>query len=123
MYDANDLVRAVQQVSTGASQAGYPADVMSGTVVAAKPLKIQVEQRFEISSDMIILPERLTDHEVKITLEKEHTEKAGEPEHQHELSGDITVKVHGALKQGDRVVVIRQQGGQKFLVIDKVGGI
>ena len=39
MHDANDFVRAVQQVSTNANDAGYPATVMSGTVTSASPLK------------------------------------------------------------------------------------
>ena len=43
MHDAKDLVRAVQQVSNGANEAGYPADMMSGTVIAASPLKIKAE--------------------------------------------------------------------------------
>ena len=34
MQDANDFVRAIQQVSNGVNEAGYPADVMSGTVIA-----------------------------------------------------------------------------------------
>lgn len=120
VYDANDLVRAMQQMSVGASQASYPADVMSGTILSVKPLKVQVEQRFEVSGDMVIVPERLTDYEIKVTVEKTNTEKAGEPEHRHEYGGELVVKVHGALKKGDRVQMIRQQGGQKFLIIDKV---
>lgn len=120
MHDANDLVRAMQQVSDGASQAGYPADVMSGTVISVKPLKIQVEQRFIINSGQLIIPERLTDHKVKVKL-TEHTEKAGEPEHEHKYGGDITVTVSGGLKNGDEVILIRKQGGQKYFVSDKVG--
>lgn len=120
MYDANDLVRAMQQMSVGASQASYPADVMSGTILSVKPLKVQVEQRFEVSGDMVIVPERLTDHEIKVTVEKSNTKEAGEPQHQHEYGGELVIKVHGALKKGDRVQMIRQQGGQKFLIIDKV---
>ena len=52
MHDANDFVRAVQQVSTNANDAGYPATVMSGTVTSASPLKIKIEQRFEISGSI-----------------------------------------------------------------------
>lgn len=120
MYDTNDLVRAVQQMSTDANNASYPSDVMSGTVVSVKPIKIEVEQRFEVSGDMVIVPEHLTDHEIKVTVEKTNTEKAGDPEHQHEYGGELVIKVHGALQKGDRVQMIRQQGGQKFLIIDKV---
>lgn len=121
MHDANDLVRAVQQISSNAGQAGQPADIMSGTVVGTNPLKINVEQRFDITQEQLIIPERFTDHKVEISFEEE-TGNAGEPEHKHKYGGEkITVTVHGALKKGDSVELIRQQGGQKFLIADKVG--
>lgn len=30
--------------------------------------------------------------------------------------------IHNALKPGDEVILIRQQEGQKFLVLDRMGG-
>lgn len=121
MHDANDLVRVVQQVSAGANEAGYPADLMSGTVVNTKPLKIKVEQRFDIGSAQLIVPERLTDHEVKITLEKVSAEGMADAGHLEAYVGtEMVVKMYAGLKTGDHVVMIRQQGGQKFLVADKV---
>ncbi len=120
MHDANDLVRAMKQVSTDANDAGYPATLMSGTVMAVNPLKIKVEQRFEITGSMLILPEHLKDHKVKVTIEAAHTENGGTPEHNHEYGGELMVTVHGGLESGDSVQLVRQQGGQKFLVIGKV---
>ena len=119
MHDANDLVRAMQQVSKGVNNTGYPADVMHGTVKAVQPLTVRVEQRFERQKEQIIVPERLTEHEIRISLDGK-TEKAGEPEHYHECHGEQIVTVHNSLKVGDRVILIRQQGGQKFLILDRV---
>lgn len=104
MHDANDFVRAIQQVSNGVNEAGYPADVMSGTVIAAAPLKIKVEQRFDIASAQLIIPEHLTDCTVDIELDGVKKE----------------MKIYSGLKTGQQVVLIRQQGGQKFLVVDRV---
>jgi len=120
VHDANDFVRAVQQVSTNANDAGYPATVMSGTVTSASPLKIKIEQRFEISGSMLILPEHLKEREIKVTVKPTHTEDGGTPEHNHEYGGELTVTVHSGLSVGDSVQVVRQQGGQKYLVIGKV---
>lgn len=104
MHDAKDLVRAVQQVSNGANEAGYPADMMSGTVIAASPLKIKVEQRFDISRAQLIVPEHLTDHTVDVELDGVKRK----------------MKIYSGLKTGQQVALIRQQGGQKFLVTDRV---
>ena len=104
MHNANDLVRAVQQISSDANKAGYPADVMSGTVIATSPLKIKVEQRFDIDNAQLIVPEHLTDYTMRM-----------------EIDGiSRTVKVYSGLKVGQQVALIRQQGGQKFLVTDRV---
>ena len=104
MHDANDFVRAIQQVSNGVNEAGYPADVMSGTVITSAPLKIKVEQRFNIASAQLIVPERLTDRIVEVEIDGVHR----------------TMKIYDGLKIGQQVVLIRQQGGQKFLVADRV---
>lgn len=119
MLDANDLVRTIKQASTDAADAGYPADIMTGTVTAAIPLTIKVEQRFDIGREQLIIPEYLTEHKINITI-KGSTEKSGVPEHDHAFGEKKTVTVHNGLKAGDRVVLIRQQGGQKFLIIDRV---
>lgn len=104
MHDANDFVRAIQQVSNGVNEAGYPADVMSGTVITSAPLKIKVEQRFDIASAQLIVPEHLTDRIVEVEIDGAHR----------------TMKIYDGLKIGQQVVLIRQQGGQKFLVADRV---
>jgi hypothetical protein len=104
VHDANDFVRAIQQVSNGVNEAGNPADVMSGTVIAAVPLKIKVEQRFDIASAQLIVPEHLTDRTVDIELDGERKK----------------MKIYSGLKTGQQVVLIRQKGGQKFLITDRV---
>lgn len=40
--------------------------------------------------------------------------------HKHNISGRKSMTIHNALVNGDKVILIQQQGGQKFIVIDKV---
>lgn len=119
MLDANDLVRAVKKASTDANDAGYPVNVMTGSVTSTNPLSVKVEQRFEIGRNQLIVPEYLTDHKVKISMGGD-TEMDGEPEHAHGLGGKREMTIYNGLKSGDQVMLVRQQGGQKFLVIDRV---
>lgn len=104
MHDANDLVRVMQQVSSNASEAAYPADVMSGTVISASPLKIKIEQRFDIDSAQLIVPEHLTDHTLRMEVE----------------GVDVLCRIYGGLKEGQEVTLIRKHGGQKFFVAGRV---
>lgn len=40
--------------------------------------------------------------------------------HAHEISGRKSLTIHNALKSGDKVILIRQHGGQKYVVLDKI---
>lgn len=43
--------------------------------------------------------------------------------HRHDYSGRKTFLIHNSLKLGEDVVLLKQKGGQKFLVIDRVMNI
>lgn len=67
------------------------------------------------------------------------TETGGEPAHSHSYAGETdsalgkiaahahgykgrkTFTVHNGLKVGEKVLLIRLQGGQKYLVLDRIG--
>lgn len=40
--------------------------------------------------------------------------------HAHGISGKKSLTIHNALKNGDKVILIRQHGGQKYVVLDKI---
>lgn len=40
--------------------------------------------------------------------------------HNHDISGKKTVTVHNSLKVDEEVILLKQSGGQKYLVIDRV---
>lgn len=104
MYDANDFLRLVKKSSKDVLNTTYPTTVMFGTVESVSPLRVYVEQRFYLSSEQLIVPKHLTNYEVDVVLNGENRK--------------ITIK--NALKTSDKVVLIRQHGGQKFFIADKV---
>ena len=116
MADAKDLVRAIKQAAEDAGRAGYPVNIMTGTVTGVSPLAVRVEQRFTITGVHLIVPEYLTDHKVKVSFQGTTMEE-GEDGHRHDYEGvEQEVMVHNGLRTGDHVVLIRQQGGQKYLI-------
>lgn len=40
--------------------------------------------------------------------------------HAHDISGRKKITIHHGLKNGDEVILLRMQGGQKYIVLDKV---
>lgn len=41
--------------------------------------------------------------------------------HNHSIDGRKSITIHNGLEVGDEVLLLRMQGGQKYIVIDKVG--
>lgn len=108
------LANVIKQISENTTGAGYPVAVMLGTVSQVEPLEILVDQRFKIDEDFLIITERVTKQEFDL-------------KHRHDTSGEPTkdalierVVVREGLNVGDGVVLLRVQGGQQFVVLDKV---
>ena len=73
----------------------------------------------ELGSAQLILTRNVTDYETEITVNWT-TEKASEPEHEHDLKGKKKIKIHNGLATGDEVILLKKKGGQKYLILDKV---
>lgn len=102
-------------------------DIRYGTVISVAPLKIQVTNVFTLPESLLVVPQHLTDYEMEITPIDWSTEnKSGGSDmasfasHNHAISGKKKIKVHNALKVGDKVALLRKQGGQSYFVLDRI---
>lgn len=112
-----DIVSAMKRAGAEVRNASKPADVMFGTVVSASPIRIQVSQKLTLSNMQLVIPQGLTKYTVSMTYDL----NCGETEdHKHSVKGTTQVTIDNSLKVGDKVVLIRQEGGQKYFVLDKV---
>lgn len=117
MPDYNEFLKVMKQAGNEANRAAAPANVCFGKVMGAAPLKVLVDQKMTLGAAQLVLTRKVTDYEVAVTIEWE-TETT--EEHKHDLEGKKILTVHNSLTVGDEVVLLRQQGGQKYIVIDKV---
>lgn len=131
MADANELVETLKRAAVEAMEAKKPVNVYFGEVVSAAPLKINVEQKMELGEKQLILSRNVTNFKTSITggniknyYYTGSTTDSGtapvSPSHVHAV-GKIEITVHNGLVVGDEVILIRQQGGQKFIVLDRIG--
>lgn len=130
MPDANELVDTLKRAAVEAVEAGKPVNVYFGEVVSASPLKINVEQKMILGEKQLILSRNVTDFKTKITAGNiKNYYYTGDvnsgtapvsPSHVHAV-GTIEVTVHNGLAVGDEVILIRQQEGQRFIVVDRIG--
>jgi hypothetical protein len=108
------LREAIMKIGLGVVQASDPVAVMYGTVVQVDPLEIQVDQRLTLPAAVLLVPESL----VGYTVDLGHT---------HNLSGSTTgtaltqpVVIRRPLEEGDNVLLLRLQGGQLYVILDRV---
>lgn len=100
---ATGLIDIVKRAAIDAIENAQMCDLRYGTVVDVSPLKVQITNQFTIPQSLLIVPEHLTDHEVTVTLDWERT-----------------MVVHNALKIGDKVALLRKQGGQSYFILDRI---
>ncbi|MDE7322773.1 MAG: DUF2577 domain-containing protein [Lachnospiraceae bacterium] len=130
MADANGFVEALKKAARVEREASKPVSVYFGEVVSKTPLKINVEQKMILSEQQLILTRNVTDYMTPVTVRWE-TEKGiltdgkttANPAHVHGLAGQKNFLIHNALETGDAVILLRQQAGQKFVVLDRIGGV
>lgn len=107
----------VKQTIDASSQ----ANVFFGTVVTTNPLTINVEQRFTLTQEFFILTKNVKNYTTTATINWNTEYKtAGDTNHNHSINGTKTITINNGLKENDKVILLQVQGGQKYIVLDKV---
>jgi len=102
-----NMIEIIKKAAMDAVQNSNPTSVVYGKVVSVSPLKIQVSAKLILTESQLVLTRNVTDYQMTI-----------EP---NTISTGTTFTVKNGLKTGENVVMIRQAGGQKYIVIDKAG--
>lgn len=127
--NGTELLNDIKIAALEAVSAACPCEIKFGTVASVNPLAVRLEQRITLSGGMLILPQKFTDHKIRIsagniadhyfTSDDNSGSEPVKPPHTHAV-GEMEITVHGGLKSGDKLILIRQQGGQKYLIFDKI---
>ncbi|MED3799941.1 DUF2577 domain-containing protein [Lysinibacillus capsici] len=135
------LLDLIKTTAMAAFQASNPVNIVVGEVIESKPLKIEVHSKLILSDEFLLVAEHLTRHERIISLAYEYAqnfssgrmgdtlkqasstrknigESAPNPYEKYDMKYAKFIFEDG-LKIGDKVVLHRVQGGQKYLVSDR----
>lgn len=115
-----DLVESIKRAAMEAMENSKPLAIAFGRVVSESPLQINVDQKFTLGPDQLILARGVTDYTVPVRLDWNTESTVSYSSHSHAVSGEKQLKVMSALKLDERVILLRMAGGQKFLVLDRV---
>lgn len=130
MADASfsKLHDSIKTIALNALEASKPSGIFFGTVLSTSPLKIQVEQKMTLGAEFLVLSTLVQDFTVSMTVDHKTEDKSGGSgdssfaSHNHDYKGTKSFRVHLGLKAGEKVILLRVQGGQQFIVLDRVRG-
>lgn len=134
LHDFNDLLKVIKKAAIDAVNASKPTSIVYGKVISIEPLQINVEQKITLTDAQLILTRNVTDYEINVTMDwltenithsHSYTDDGsgattGSNTHQHQVIGDKKITIHNKLIVGDTVVMIQAQGGQKYIVMDRI---
>lgn len=124
------LAPIIKELALAAMDSSAPTKVVFGKVTKAKPLEIYIESKLTIKEEdgQIKLTRQVTDYQTEVTPINWLTENklggTGDDSfasHNHGIVGRKKIIIHNSLKIGDMVILLRMQGGQVFIVLDKIG--
>jgi hypothetical protein len=100
------LCKAIKQIVDTQMAASNLAQYAVGTVISITPLRVKISDRITLEAKDVILTTNVTSG--KIPTESYCTQ-----------CGVIPGFVMNALSVGDRLVMIKNQGGQEYIIIGK----
>lgn len=130
----SELAQLIQTLSLNAIEQGKPMNVFFGTVEKTEPLEIRIDQKQLIKSGYLILTNAVRDYKTKFTFDNPNIKQVyttwDMSESSESTENKITFKekiqhevtIYNGLNKGDKVLLLRVQGGQKFIVLDRLEG-
>ncbi len=140
---ADNLADIIKKLGKGAVDASAPVSITYGTVTSANPLVITTEQKLPLTKEFLILTKNVKDYETEVTVSWATESKVQNANHKHSVTvtGDCSVTVdqeninlthnhsiagrkkitiHNGLRSNDKVILISKQGGEEYIVLDKI---
>lgn len=99
-----DLIETIKRIALDAVATANPVNILFGTVTKANPLQISIEQRLTLDKEHLILTSLVSKFKVDMTADG--------------ITREYGIDL--SLKAGESIMLLRVQGGQKFIVLDRM---
>ncbi len=125
-YGKTELFEVLKEIGKNSSDNGANVKLIFGEVTSDSPLEIWIDDNITLDMNNLILTQRVSEYAMEYTVEEFTENSSGGSgdssyaSHNHEYKGRKCRTEHSGLIVGDKVIMARFQGGQKFLVIDRV---
>ena len=98
------IIPIIKQAAIDAVDSTQPVQFVFGSVISVSPIEIRVTPKLTLKKGNLVLSGATTKKSFKVTVN----------------GSTATVTYDNSLKKGDSVILARIQGGNKYLVLDKV---
>lgn len=146
----DSLLNLIKQISINAVEATKPTAFIFGTVISASPLKIKVSNNLILTEEFLVVPRTLTNYSLSVGMDisTENTstdtthshivnyedstidgttnknviseETSFDNTHKHSVKGTKSITIYNALKVNEKVILAQMQGGQDYIILDRV---
>lgn len=143
---ASGLIEIIKVAAMEAIENSKPCDLRFGTVTSISPLKVQVTSDLILPESVLVVPKHLTDYSTDMYMGSKpevspgnvsmkvvedtlvistgvSVEQVSEEESTTEVTDSVddrTVTVYNSLVVGDKVVLLRNQGGKQYYILDRI---
>jgi len=130
------MIEAIKKIVSNMLENSKLSKLEFGTVESVDPLKIRIDQKKVINASQLMLSHLVRDYYVDITVQHSTDSIYGDwdtshnhpgagknvipIDHEHEYKGRKKIMMHYSLRKGEKVVLIRQDGGQLYYILDRI---
>lgn len=119
------IVNIIKEIASTVIQNGEPMEVIVGEVVSASPLEIKIDPKLTIPEENIILTKNTSEWTMEMSVDHVTENRSGGggyaefASHNHEYKGRRKYLVHNQLVIGDKVIMLKETGGQRYIALDR----
>lgn len=116
-----NLLEVIKSAGMQAVDASYPVQISLGTVESINPISVRVDQQTVLPKEFLIVPERLTRYEIDLTHTHQYQDRNGSIDSTRTTEQSLyPIVIRAGLQVGESVILLRVQGGNDFIILDKV---
>ena len=119
------IVNIIKEIASTVIQNGEPMEVIVGEVVSASPLEIKIDPKLTIPEENIVLTKNTSEWTMEMSVDHVTENRSGGggyaefASHDHEYKGRKKYLIHNQLVVGDKVIMLKETGGQRYIALDR----
>lgn len=124
--DYNKILNLFKEIATNTIDSAVPVSILIGSVTQVNPLVISLGANLPIPEERIVLTKNTCEWTMEMSVNHITENRSGGggyaefASHNHEYKGRKKYLVHNQLQVGDKVLLIQETGGQRYIALDRL---